>query len=148
MRNNIDSIVRDVTFNASIEHVWQAITCPEKIQLWFGSAASFKLKEGELGYFEWQDECEGQFAMRIESIKAPHYFAWRWMHKQGVAFDEKQSTLVEWSLTSIENGGTALTLTESGFAQAKHRQENVAGWQQELTDLENYMLEQCRMIEV
>jgi uncharacterized protein YndB with AHSA1/START domain len=139
MLNNIDSIVREVTFNTPIEQVWKAITCPKEIQLWFGSAASFELKQGEQGYFEWELECEGRFAMRIETVTPPSYFAWRWMYQQDAVFDEATSTLVEWALTSTQSGGTQLTLTESGFAQTKHKQDNIKGWQQELADLENYL---------
>ena len=112
MSNNIDSIVREVTFNAPIEQVWKAITCPEEMQLWFGSAASFELQQGEQGYFEWEEECEGRFAT---------------------------STLVEWALTSTDSGGTQLTLTESGFLQVSHKQANVKGWTQELADLQSYL---------
>jgi uncharacterized protein YndB with AHSA1/START domain len=139
MQNNIDSIVREVTFNTPIEQIWKAITCPKEIQQWFGSAASFELKQGELGYFEWEEECEGRFAIRIETVTAPNYFAWRWMFQQDAVFDEATSTLVEWSLTPTKSGGTKLTLTESGFLQAKHKQANIEGWEQELADLGSYL---------
>ena len=139
MLNNIDSIIREVTFNAPIEQVWKAITCPKEIQLWFGSAASFELKQGELGYFEWEEECEGRFAIRIETVSPPSYFAWRWMFQQDAVFDETTSTLVEWSLTASQSGGPELTLTESGFLQVKHKQANVEGWEQELADLKSYI---------
>jgi uncharacterized protein YndB with AHSA1/START domain len=139
MSNNIDSIVRKVTFNAPIDQVWKTITCPSEIQQWFGSAASFELKPGELGYFEWEDECDGRFAIRIETITPPKYFAWRWMFQQDAVFDEATSTLVEWSLTVTESGGTQLILTESGFLQANHKQANVKGWTQELADLQRYL---------
>lgn len=139
MSNNLDSIVRVVNFTAPIEQVWKAITTPKEVQLWFGSAASFELIPGALGYFEWEEECEGRFAIRIETITPPNYFAWRWMFQQDAVFDEATSTLVEWSLISTSNGGTQLTLTESGFLEAKHKQSNVQGWEQELADLASYI---------
>ena len=139
MLNDIDSIIKEVTFEAPIEQVWKAITDPTEIQQWFGSAASFVLEQGELGYFEWEEECEGRFAIRIETITAPSYFAWRWMFQQDTVFDEATSTLVEWSLTPTQSGGTLLVLTESGFLQVKHKQANTEGWQQELADLQSYI---------
>ncbi|MEP1449163.1 MAG: SRPBCC domain-containing protein [Paraglaciecola sp.] len=138
-KNKIDAIVREVVFNAPIEKVWHAITRPEEIQKWFGSAASFELKQGEHGYFEWEQECEGRFAMRIETITPPRYFAWRWMFQQDAVFDEATSTLVEWTLTSTKSGGTHLSLIESGFLQSTHKQANVKGWDQELGDLQQYV---------
>ena len=139
MTSSLDSIVREITFNAPIERVWKAITSPAEIQKWFGTAASFELKPGEHGYFEWEQECEGRFAMRIETVTPPYYFAWRWMFQPDAVFDEATSTLVEWSLTTTSDGGTQLTLTESGFLEAKHRQSNVNGWEEELADLESYV---------
>lgn len=139
MKNKIDTIVREVTFNAPIQQVWNALTDPKEIQLWFGSAATFELERGALGYFEWEEECEGRFAMRVETIEEPTYFSWRWMFQQDAVFDQAESTLVEWTLKTSDSGGTLLRLTESGFAEAKHRQANIQGWEQELADLEAYM---------
>jgi uncharacterized protein YndB with AHSA1/START domain len=140
MRNTIDNIKRELTFDKPIEVVWRAITDPKEVTLWFGSAANFEMTEGSLGYFEWEEECEGRFAMRVESIDAPHYFAWRWMYNQGVPFDAQTSTLVEWQLTSLQDGKTRLLLTESGFVEIKHRLQNVDGWIEELEDLQSYLL--------
>lgn len=138
MNSKIDAITRELTIGKSIETVWRALTDPAEMSLWFGSAASFELVEGELGYFEWEDE--GRFAVRIELVKEPYHFAWRWMHDQDVRFDEDASTLVEWHLTSVNDGKTKLVLTESGFAELKHRTQNVDGWAQELDDLEQYVV--------
>jgi uncharacterized protein YndB with AHSA1/START domain len=135
----IDSITKELVFNKPIETVWRAISSTEEVAVWFGSAANFELREGALGYFEWEEECEGRFAMRIESVKAPTYFAWRWMHHQDEPFDEASSTLVEWHLTALEGNKTQLVLTESGFAELSHRTQNVEGWEQELADLEAYL---------
>ena len=139
MSNEVDIITRELTFNKPIEVVWRAISEPSEVALWFGSSASFELIEGSLGYFEWEEECEGRFAIRVESIKQPSYLAWRWMHNQDVRFDEETSTLVEWALTSMEGGKTKLIMTESGFAELKHRSQNIEGWDQELGDLERYL---------
>lgn len=139
MSEHLDSIVRELNFHAPIERVWAAITTPAELSQWFGSRAEFELIEGGLGYFEWQEECEGKFAMRIETIAPPDYFAWRWMAKQDTPFTYEASTLVEWQLTSAPSKGTKLVLIESGFIQSKQRQMNVQGWEQELADLRRYL---------
>lgn len=141
MKNSLDSITRELSFSASIQRVWKAISDPKEMSQWFGSDAQFELTEGATGFFEWQQECEGKFAMQIETIDAPNYLAWRWMQKQDEAFDKEKSTLVEWKLTETAEGGTLLVMIESGFAEAKQRKENVQGWQQELADLEEYLVE-------
>lgn len=141
MSNSLDSITRELTFSASIERVWKAISDPQEMRQWFGSDAQFELVEGATGYFEWQQECEGRFAMQVITVDAPHYLAWRWMQKQDVAFEKLSSTLVEWKLKTTKNGGTLMIMIESGFAEAKQRQENIQGWQQELADLVKYLEE-------
>ena len=139
MNDSIDPIVRELNFTTPIEQVWQAITDPQAVAQWFGSSAEFELIEGSLGYFAWQQECEGKFAMRIETISPPRYFVWRWMAKQDVPFDPSSSTLVQWQLSSTEAKGTKLVLTESGFIQAKQRKMNEQGWTEELDDLTRYL---------
>lgn len=138
MTQTIDAITKEVLFHQPIDTLWQAITRPEELSRWFGSAAHFELKEGASGYFEWQEDCEGRFAIQIQAIRAPHYFSWRWMHDPDVPFEQQSSTLVEWDLTQISDGETRLELTESGFSDVKHRSQNVEGWDQELGDLIQY----------
>ena len=139
MSEKIDCIERELVFAAPIDRVWSAITQPQEVKLWFGSDAHYQLEAGSIGYFAWEGECEGQYAMRIESIEPMHYFAWRWMNDAEVSFSEEGSTLVEWRLSETENGGTRLTLCESGFLSNKLRDMNIEGWLYELYDLSEYL---------
>ena len=139
MNNSIDSIERELIFSANIQRVWDAITQPEQVRQWFGSDAQYQMEIGAEGFFEWKDECEGRFAIRIEAIEAPHYFAWRWMLDADVPFNTEGSTLVEWRLSETSDGKTRLVMLETGFATAKHHQMNTEGWQQELADLEAFL---------
>ncbi|GAB3032416.1 SRPBCC domain-containing protein [Bowmanella dokdonensis] len=133
--SDIDSISRQLEFNQSIEQVWQAISDPAKVSQWFGSRADYQLAEGSEGWFEWPEEvCSGRFAMRIERVEPNRFLAWRWMQDKDVPFAAEQSTLVEWSLEQTD-GGTRLTLKESGFLNHHQRKMNVQGWHQELNDL-------------
>lgn len=138
MSDEIDNIVRVLEFKQPILRVWQAISDPKELSIWFGSNAQFDLIEGSQGYFEWQKECEGRFSIKLITINAPHYFSWRWMLKKDTPFSLTSSTLVEWKLEEIPQG-TKLTLMESGFASAKHHQMNNEGWQQELSDLTSFL---------
>lgn len=137
--SKIDSINREMRFNASIEKVWAAISEPTQVACWFGSKAEFQLEVGNEGWFEWPPEiCAGRYAMRIEQINAPYYLAWRWMAEQDVPFEEAKSTLVEWWLESSEHE-TCLKLRESGFLSLKQQQMNTQGWQQELAELGRFL---------
>lgn len=53
-----------------------------------------------------------------ETVEPPRLFSWRW--SQGAAGEEPadgNATLVEFTLTEDDAGGTRLTLVESGFAR-------------------------------
>lgn len=139
MSNVINFIKRELVINQPIEKVWQAITDPNELSTWFGSAAQFELTENAEGFFEWQEECEGRFAMKIASIQKPGYFAWHWMYEADIPFCMEQATLVEWTLRAAVNGKTHLILIESGFKEETHRKMNIQGWLQELGDLERYL---------
>lgn len=138
MIDKLGNIERKINFRQPVEKVWRAITDAAQIKQWFGSDCVFEFCEGGEGYFEWEEECEGKFAMKIETINEPHYFAWRWMLKEDIPFDKTQSTLVEWHLSKTDKG-TLLRLTESGFVDAKHVEMNIQGWDQELADLQAFV---------
>lgn len=137
MKNNF--IKRELVLNQPIEKVWQAITDPVEVAKWFGSHAAFELAEGAEGYFEWQEECEGRFAMKIQSINKPGYFSWHWMHEADVPFSREGATFVEWTLKTTVTGKTHLMLLESGFREMAHKKMNIQGWIQELADLETFL---------
>ncbi|MDC8831479.1 SRPBCC domain-containing protein [Alteromonas gilva] len=138
MKKTIDAITRTLEFPLPVERVWHAVTEPAEVVKWFGSHATYELKEGAAGFFEWENECAGKIAMKIETIRPFSYFAWRWMQEPEQAFNHATSTLVEWQLTKTTTG-TRLTMTESGFAALKQQQLNTQGWQIELSDLQQYL---------
>lgn len=139
MNSKIDSIERELVFDAPVERVWSAICTPEEVKCWFGSDARFELVEGGDGYFGWDNECEGKYAMRIETIRTNQYLAWRWMTEADIAFELEGSTLVEWTLSPTTEGGTRLILIESGFLTNRLRDMNIEGWLYELYDLASYL---------
>lgn len=143
MNTTPDSISRTLIIEAPLARVWQALTDADEVAKWFGSGASFEAVPGTLGHFEWQDGCEGRYALRVEEAEPMRYFAWRWMQKADVGFEEQASTLVEWRLTPLEHHKTQLELLETGFANAEQHQANVEGWDQELADLGSYLQPAC-----
>lgn len=137
MNNKTADINQLITINAPIKTVWDAITDPTQLSLWFGQSAEFELTPGSVGWFGWSDH--GKFAMQIEAVSEPTYFAWRWMAAKEVAFNKAESTLVEWHLKSITSAKTEISLRESGFLKPQSRADNVQGWNQELEHLEQYL---------
>jgi uncharacterized protein YndB with AHSA1/START domain len=136
-----DTIERQMTFRVSREAVWAAITEPEQIARWFGTGAELDLRPGGEGTLSWE-HLGVTTRITVEAVDPPSRFAYRW--EPGGADRGGPTTLVEFRLDEIQ-GGTRLTLIESGFDQlgADSRQGNEYGWDAELGDLRAYLLEKA-----
>ena len=130
---DIPAIERTLQLAASPQRVWRAITEPEELSRWFPDRAELELRAGGPGQFSWA--AYGSFALRVEAIDPPTYFAWSWTHEPDVPVDQTETTLVEWRLRPTPDGGTVLTVRESGFTRPEHRIENDQGWTSELAEL-------------
>ena len=126
-------IRRTLEFNAEIDRVWKAHTDQDELAKWFPERAEFDPRPGSIGWLEW--EKHGRYPLRVERVEPPHHLSWSWSHGPGLAFDEEKSTLVEWTLSEREEGGTLLELRESGFRSDKDYGENQRGWTSELGEL-------------
>ncbi len=126
-------ITKRLEFRSDLERVWSALTDPNEIAKWFSDRAEFDLQPGSLGWLEW--DSHGRFPVRVETVEPPHRLTWRWNHDAGGDFDQETSTLVEWTLSAREEGGTLLELRESGFRTDVHYRENQDGWRAELGEL-------------
>ena len=126
-------IKRALEFSSDIERVWKALTDPSEIAKWFSDRAEFDPRPGSLGWLEWDKH--GRYPLRVEAVEPPHRISWSWSHNPGHDFDPENSTLVEWTLSEREEGGTLLELRESGFRTEAGYQENQGGWTAELAEL-------------
>ena len=133
----MDVIERTLELEASIEDTWRALTDPTELSGWFGDSAEFSLTMGSEGWFGW--EKHGRYAMRVEEFDPPTRFVWRWAREGNKSLEETRSTLVEWTLTPRDSGGTTLHLRESGFTREKDLEDNKGGWTDELAELVEYL---------
>ena len=138
----VDEIRREMVLDAPIEKVWAAITEPEQLAQWFGDSASIDLRPGGRAEFGWTEFNDSVSAI-VEVVERPTRFSFRWESLRNTPVEEA-STLVEFSLHTVE-GGTRLTLVESGFASLpedayeERYAENNSGWDSELADLTAYV---------
>ncbi|QKW09095.1 SRPBCC family protein [Streptomyces sp. NA04227] len=112
-----DRIEREITIDASVEHVWAVLTEPEHVGNWFGqgSPAQIDLRPG--GIMELDHGEHGQFPTKIVTVDPPHRFAYLWASGYpGDVAVPGNATLVEFTLTA-EGEGTLLRVVESGFAE-------------------------------
>lgn len=146
---NTDRIEEKILLRVPRAHVWRALTEAQEFGAWFGvklsgafvPGASVKGTITEKGY-------EGlPFEIVVERIEPQRLFSWRW-HPYAldpeVDYSAEPPTLVVCELEEVD-GGTLLTLVESGFDRipAARRAEayrmHVEGWAGQMKSIEKYL---------
>ena len=126
-------VCKTVQFDAPPERVWQAITDPDELAMWFPDRGEGEVRENGDGKWVWDKH--GAFAVSFEVMDPPTRLVWRWARDPDVEMKDSVTTVVEWDLERREDGGTTLRLRESGFARPEDRQDNDGGWDAELGEL-------------
>ena len=144
-----DRIEKKIVLHAPRSRVWRAIADAKEFGSWFGvvlespfaAGARVRGKITEPGYEHVVME------ITIERIEPERLFSYRWHPyaiEPGVDYSSEPTTLVEFRLEEVP-GGTALTITESGFDQipAARRMEafrmNDQGWTEQVKRIERYV---------
>jgi uncharacterized protein YndB with AHSA1/START domain len=136
-----DRIERVIDLDRPPAEVWPALTTAEGLSAWFSQAVTIDLRPGGAAKMTWSDEHAP--VMRIERVEPPSVFGFTWPI-DGTGENAVPRTYVEFSLEP-RNGGTRLTVVETGFAQlpddtygptyAGHAE----GWVSELDELIAYL---------
>lgn len=145
-----DAIRKEIELKAPVGRVWEALTDSAQFGEWFrvkfdrpftaGEEASGQILHPGYGHLTWRAV--------IKAIEPKTRFAFTW-HPYGidpkVDYSAEEPTLVEFLLRPLEDGGTHLTLIESGFDKVPaHRREeafrmNSNGWTQQMKNIEAYV---------
>jgi uncharacterized protein YndB with AHSA1/START domain len=143
-----DRIERDVYIVASVPRVWEVVTEPKHVGMWFGNGepAEIELRPGGRIVFDHGDH--GKLPAVVVEVDEPRYFSFRWAADdttEGREPTETNATLVEFTLEP-EGEGTRLRIVESGFKEViaepdvleRRQKANGAGWGRALLGLANY----------
>jgi len=144
-----DRIEKNVTLKAPRSRVWRAIADSEQFGEWFRVKLESPFKEGETvrGKILHKGYEHMKFDMAIEKIEPERYFAYRWHPypiDPKVDYSKEPTTLVEFTLAD-DNGGTALTIVESGFdriplaRRAEAFRMNDGGWTGQIKAIAKYV---------
>ncbi len=138
----MDKIVVEAVFDVSSEKVWEAITNPEIMKIWYFDISNFKLEQGnvftfyESGGNAYFHQCE------LLSFEQGKLLQHTWTHPQ----QSKGSSVVAWKIEPQGDEKTKVTLTHEGvesFADAgpNFSQANFEmGWNAIVkTSLRNYL---------
>ena len=153
-------IEKQILLRASHDRVWRALTNSREFGTWFGMRFAGPFKPGatmrgtivptavDRETAEVQQQYEGlAFEIVVERIEPKRLFSFRW-HPGAVDpkvdYSTEPMTLVEFTLRDAE-GGTLLTVTESGFdkiplaRRAAAFSGNDEGWTMQMTLIEKYL---------
>jgi uncharacterized protein YndB with AHSA1/START domain len=144
-----DQIRKQLFLKAPQARVWRAITDAQQFGTWFHVKLESPFvvgqpTSGQITHAGWEHV---RFTLQVEALEPQARFAFRW-HPYAVDTDvdysSEPTTLVEFVLEP-RDGGTLLTVTESGFDRlpAARREEafrmNERGWAEQLGNIQAYV---------
>jgi uncharacterized protein YndB with AHSA1/START domain len=116
-----DRIEEQVKLLAPRSRVWRALTVPEELGAWFGAnlnGATIAPGARVFGPMTIPGHEHHTLDVTIEEMEPERRFAWRWHPNAtdvGVDFSAEPRTLVTFTLEDTADGGTLLSVVESGF---------------------------------
>ncbi|WP_159620727.1 SRPBCC domain-containing protein [Ruania rhizosphaerae] len=138
------TLEREIRIEAAPEIVFDVVSRPEHIKMWWPDDASFDPVPGEMGELVWGDR-DKVAPIKVVDVDPPRRFAFRWVAPDGQDPDADNSLLVTIELEP-SGDGTILRLTETGWREkgweaavleeAFHDHER--GWDLFLPRLRNY----------
>jgi uncharacterized protein YndB with AHSA1/START domain len=153
-------IEKMVVLRAPLERVWRAVSDAKEFGSWFGVEFDAPFAPGahmkgrivptkvDPEVAKAQKPYEGAtFEITIDRIEPQRRLSFRWHPfavDQGVDYSAEPTTLVVFELEEVE-GGTRLTITESGFEgiplarRAKAFEMNSEGWAAQVRLVEKYL---------
>lgn len=160
MTNDTDRIVKQTLLKAPLERVWRAISDPKQFGAWFGAEFDGTFAPGarltgritptqvDADVAQMQKPYAGlPFEVTIEKIEPMRLFSLRWHPnavEPGTDYSKEPTTLVVFELEEVE-GGTRLTLTESGYdriplaRRAEAFKSNEQGWEAQMQLIAKYL---------
>ena len=156
----MDQIIKTTVLKAPRDRVWRAVSDSQQYGAWFGAkfdapfTAGAKLTgtivptEADAEVAKAQEPYRGRpFTFEVERVEPPRLISFRW-HPYAVDpnldYSNEPTTLIVFELEEVD-GGTKLTITESGFEniplarRAEAFKMNEGGWQAQLMLVEKYL---------
>ena len=155
-----DRIQKKIVLRAPLARVWSAISDASQFGIWFGAdlegpfvagqpiRGAMRPTQVDPDVAKMQEPYTGQpFHGTVETIEPMRLISFRW-HPYAIDpeadHSKEPTTLVEFALEEVD-GGTQLTVTESGFdkvpleRRAEAFKSNEEGWEHQTKLLEKYL---------
>ena len=145
-----DRIVKETVLRAPLSRVWKAVSDAKEFGEWFQvdmTGQTFRPGEPVHAKMTYPGYEGMAFEMVVTQIEPERLFSFRW-HPYGIDpnydYSTEPMTLIEFELEEVQ-GGTKLTVTESGFdniplaRRAEAFRMNEQGWGMQLKNIEAYV---------
>ena len=114
--NTVETIAveRSIWVATSREKAWRAVTEPEQLNQWYATYYHWDIPNLQVGTtvkFYNKDDANDMQVAKIEIVDKPHQFTVRWQPDKLYP----AMTLVTSFMLEEENGGTRVTISESGY---------------------------------
>ena len=106
---------REIRIDAAPEIVFDVVSRPEHIKMWWPDDATFEAVPGAVGELVWGDRA-GVEPITVVDVDPPRKFALRWVAPDGQLPAADNSLLVTFELEP-SGDGTILRLTETGWRE-------------------------------
>jgi uncharacterized protein YndB with AHSA1/START domain len=107
-----DAVVRSVVLDADRDAVWQAISSDDGLAGWLAESARVDVRPGGEGSIRFAGGHDRR--VRVDAVELGRSISFRWAPD---AMPEAE-TRVELRLEDAGDGGTRITVSETGFARA------------------------------
>ena len=148
--HNTDRIVKEMMLKAPRSRVWKAISDPKEFGEWFAvdmTGQTFRPGQPVRGKMTYPGHEGKPFEMVVAELEPEQLFSFRW-HPYGIDpnhdYSGEPMTLIEFELEEVD-GGTKLTITESGFdrvplaRRAEAFRMNNEGWGIQIENIRKYV---------
>ena len=151
MPSPTDRIERSIVLKAPRSRVWRALTHAPEFGTWFRARlddqafAPGRVARGPIAYPGFEHLT---MEVTVERMEPERLFSFRW-HPYAVDpeadYSAEPATLVEFTLADADDGGTVLTVVESGFdAIPAHRRDeayrmNTGGWEEQMRNVATHL---------
>jgi uncharacterized protein YndB with AHSA1/START domain len=145
-----DRIEKHITLKAPVSKVWRALTDYREFGTWFrvkveGPFVPGQVSRGPLTYPGFEHVI---WEATIQKMEPERLFSFTWHPyaiDPNVDYSNETPTLVTFTLEPTKDGGTLLTVTETGFSNipAHRRSEafrmNDGGWAEQMMNIESHV---------
>lgn len=145
-----DRIERQIRIHAPRARVWQSLTDAPTFGQWFGARLEdqqFRVGQRTRGPITICNYEHVMFDVIVERIEPQSRFVYRW-HPYAVEsnrdYDAEEPTRVEFTLADLDDGGTLLSVVESGFDRLPPERRldafraNSGGWEAQLRNIQRH----------